>query len=73
MVQRIEPVKTIVVSKDGECKVTIELELNINLNSDGLSIQSEVKPHIEKEKKDFDKVDYIIPDLSSGFTVDLGK
>lgn len=62
----------IVVTKDGECHLTITLELNINLNSDGVtaSVQSVKSPNMED---DDDKVIFEVPDFTSGNTIDFGK
>ena len=75
MVQRINPIKVMTVSQDGECHLTITLELNINLNANGeigASLQSLAEKPIQKEKDDEDPM-LTIPDFVSGLKVDFGK
>ena len=54
-------------TKQGECKVAISLELNINLNSSGITIEG-AKAAIED-----DKVDWTIGDFSPKKKVKFGK
>lgn len=62
-----------VLTKDGECVVTIQLDLNINLTSEGvagLSVNARSKEQ-EFKAQDEDQVDWAIPDFKkkdkSGF------
>lgn len=67
-----------VVAKDGEVQVTISLELNINLNSDGLIVganasnvqQTSTKKQIEEKDE---KIDYAIPNFKSKNKLNFGK
>lgn len=67
--------KATMTTKDGECQVTIVLELNINLNTDDLHIN--VQPNaamIDKTNKNEDEqVAHIIPDFSSTQKIEFGK
>jgi len=51
-----------VITKDGECEITIKLEISIDLNGDGLSVSSAAIKKIEDKE---DKVDFAIPDFSA--------
>jgi hypothetical protein len=66
MVQRITPVKTQMVTQDGECHVTITLELNINVNGE---VSAQAVPVVEEKRAEPDKVELVIPDFSSGQTM----
>jgi hypothetical protein len=77
MPQRITPVKVMSVSQDGECHLTITLELNINLTANGeigasLQAQSE-KPSKSRPIQEDDDVELTIPDFVSGMKLDFGK
>lgn len=74
MAQRITPVKMITVSKEGECHLTITLELNINLSANGeigASLQGVAEKAKAVEKED-DPL-FTVPDFLSGLKVDFGK
>lgn len=47
MAQRIVPQVIKTITKEGEIELVVKLELNINLNSDGLS----VNPHVSSANK----------------------
>ena len=73
MVRIIKPekVKTNIITKEGECK--IELTLNINISADGISMSADSG----KKKKKYidegeDKVNWAIPDFDSK-KIDFGK
>lgn len=68
MVQRYEPVKVTTITKDGECKVLITLELNINVNNGTVSTQL-----ISEQTKTEDKVEYPVPKFTSDVKVKFGK
>jgi hypothetical protein len=73
MPQIISP-SQIVMTKDGEIRVTIALELNINVNASGqVSTSIGVQPEIEPPKSKFDEVEWDLPELSSGVKVEFGK
>ncbi len=72
MVQRISPIKVMTVSQDGECHLTITLELNINLNANG-EIGASLQALAEKPVLKEDDPIFTIPDFVSGLKVDFGK
>jgi len=75
MPQIIQPVKTQIVTKEGECTVNIAIELTINLNADGnlqvsaSSVAKEVKKVEEAEEKNL----WAIPEFGGGSKVQFGK
>lgn len=75
MGQLITPTKVVTVTKDGECHLTITLELNINLNSlgDGGEKVSASLRSADKMEVEDDNVDFMIPDFSSGQSLKFGK
>ena len=67
----IKPGTVRVLTQDGEVQVSITLELNINLNTEGVlqvSGQSMVKKEVEKES-----VEWAIPDFNESPKIDFGK
>jgi hypothetical protein len=77
MVQIIKPGTTKVITKDGECEITISIELNINLNQSGItvsaqSVQAEAK-EIKQEVKEPESTNWAIPDFSNLKKVQFGK
>lgn len=72
MVGRINTPIAKVVTKDGECHVTITLELNINLTGEssiaGISAQS---ASIKKEEPE--EVNWAIPDFGASPKISFGK
>lgn len=76
MPQLIKPGSVKVMTQDGEVQVTIALEININLNSDGLQIaatNNNSQTVVEKKKFHEDKIDWMIPDFGDSPKVDFGK
>jgi len=73
MPQIISPAQ-IVMTKDGEIRVTIALELNININGAG-EVSASAVPKVDDKlpKSKFDEVEWDLPDLSSGVKVEFGK
>lgn len=68
----IKPGSVKVITQEGEVQVSITLELNINLNSDGVvaaAVISEKEKVIEKKKEDSI---WEIPDFESS-TINFGK
>lgn len=68
MPQVIKPVKTQVVTKEGECAVDISIELTININSDGLQVSATATPSgasrpVEEED---DNTLWAIPEFGGG-------
>lgn len=41
-----------VITKNGECKLNISLDININLTSEGLSVTAQATKVIEEEEKE---------------------
>jgi hypothetical protein len=79
MVQLIKPNTVKVVTKDGEIQVSIAIELNINLNTDGLSLNNNfannaanVTSKVEVKKEE--KTNWEVPDFeSSSKIINFGK
>ena len=74
MVQLLHPQKTVnIVTKEGECKINLTIDLNINLNQQVTDlIRQEVKKGYEPQEEE--KVDFAIPDFEgSGTKLDFGK
>lgn len=61
-----------VVTKEGEVHLSITLDLNINLNGqiNGVGQVSAAEPKEEEKKKE---TDYVIPDFSSLGRIKFGK
>lgn len=67
MVQRLDPIKTQMVTKDGECHLTITLELNINVNGEVGTVQATaVKQDKPVETVVEKRPEFIVPDFTSG-------
>jgi len=74
----IKPGSVKVVTKEGEIQVSLTIDLNINVNSDGLpssggqSIQfnEEVKAKAQESK---DKFEWAIPDFEEAPKINFGK
>lgn len=75
MAQLIKPNSVKVITQDGEVKVTIALELTINLNSNGLQVNaSSTELHkSDKPKNSEDKVLWEIPDFGPVPKLGFGK
>jgi hypothetical protein len=75
MAERIKTNKVNIQSttKDGECKINICLDLNININSGEVVVNAQnitpLKKQEEKKKEDV----YMIPDFGSSQIIDFGK
>lgn len=77
MPQVIKPVKTQVITKDGQCAVDISIELTININSDGLHVSATaspgvMQPVVTEHKKDEETL-WAIPEFGSPNKVKFGK
>ena len=74
MAQLIKPSSVKVISQEGEVKVTIALELTINLNSDGLKVSGAPEAGKAERRKDSeDKVLWEIPDFGPVPKLGFGK
>ena len=74
MAQRITPVKMITVSKEGECHLTITLELNINLSANGevgASLQGVAEKAKVVENEDEEPL-FTVHDFLGGLKVNFG-
>ena len=69
MVQLIKP--TQIITQQGEIKVTISLDLNINLQSGEITIKTvdKAKEELVKERE----TEWAIPDFSNNVKVNFGK
>lgn len=68
MGQLIKPQHVKVVTKDGECQVSISLELTINLNTDGVVVSQ------AKERQSVkDDTHWAIPDFTPSAKINFGK
>ena len=68
MAQLIKAQDVKIITKDGECQVSISLELNINLNNNLVEISGQ---NIKNEKKD--DVNWMIPDFTTSPKINFGK
>ena len=76
MPQLLKPVRTKVVTKDGECAVDIAIELTININTDGvMTAQAQTHQVDSKKEEPEDNTLWAIPDFDSpdAFDLDFGK
>ena len=71
MAQLIRPSDVKIITKDGELKVSITLDLNINMNGSMEALSVDGKPTVKKETLD-DKVAWAIPDFVSE-KINFGK
>jgi hypothetical protein len=69
MVQLLKPHEVKIITKEGECQVSITLDLNINLNGEIAQVTTKVK---QKEEEKEENV-WEIPDFSSGEKINFGK
>jgi hypothetical protein len=74
MPQLIKPNDVKIVTKDGEVKISISLDLNINMGeiSGGINI---LKSDAESKttKKEEDKIQWAIPDFTPAEKINFGK
>lgn len=74
MAQLIKSSDIKVITKDGECKLSISIDLNINLNTLGVAVNAQtVKVGDEKEEKKKDDVAWQIPDFANVPKLNFGK
>ena len=75
LAQLIRPQEVKIVTKQGECEVSIVLELNINLNSDGLQVSALAKKEepTPVSKSQVDDVQWAIPDFGPSEKINFGK
>jgi hypothetical protein len=70
--QLIKPNEVKVITKDGECQVSIVLELNINLNGDVAVSAQSIKQEKEKPKSG-DNFNWEVPDFEASPKIQFGK
>lgn len=72
MPARLVPNSVKIITQDGEVQMFITLELNINLNTNGVisTIETETKKTLEKPVKE--NTEWAIPDFGST-KIDFGK
>lgn len=75
MPQRISPAKirTQTITQDGEVHLLITLDINLNLNSDGINVSVKSGNSVTEEIVDDNKIHYPIPDFSSSSGLNFGK
>ena len=68
MVALLRPKDVQVITKDGECVIAIQLDLNINVNTDGvvtgMSASASSGGSVRNKQED-DSVDWAIPDFKA--------
>jgi hypothetical protein len=68
-----------IITKDGECKIQLTIDLNININQPNapieavFSTQNVEKKEIKKEVKEEDENNWIIPDFGNLKKIDFGQ
>lgn len=77
MAHLIKPNNVKIIAKDGEIQVSLSIDLNINLNSDVINVQTQSIP-IENHKKneknlEIDETDILIPDIFNSPIIEFGK
>lgn len=70
--QLIKPNEVKIITKDGECQVSIVLEMNINLNGDGVAVSTQSTKQKEKENKS-DSFAWEVPDFEASPKIQFGK
>lgn len=75
MVQLIKPSEVKVVTKDGECKISLTIDLNINLNTAGVSVGAQVSKldSPQQQEKEKEKTHWEIPDFGAMPKLNFGK
>ena len=63
---------TKVATKDGECHVTISLDLNINISADDIKIAAQTE-EIAKKEKEGEDFKWAIPEFGTQQKIKFGK
>ncbi len=73
MSHRIVPSNVLMITKDGECKLNVTIDLNINLNNGTVGIAA-VAPQVREETQQEDSL-WEIPDFGddAGILPNFGK
>ncbi len=72
----IRPTKVHVITKEGECQLSITIDLNINLNTGIVDLKQREVPEVaavEEEKESEEKPLWAIPTFKSDNKVKFGK
>lgn len=72
MAQLIQPSNVKVLTKDGEITVSVQIDLNINLNQQGITFQ-DGKTIVQQAAKKDDDVAWVIPDFGTSEKIKFGK
>jgi len=67
----IRPTRVSLITKEGECKLHIVIDLNINLNTNSVEVKSrqdDVAPELKEESPE-----WVIPSFKPGDKVKFGK
>lgn len=72
MAQLIKASDVKVVTKDGECKLSISIDLNINLNTLGVSVGTQAGK-LESQEAKKEATAWEIPDFTQQPKVNFGK
>ena len=75
MAQLIKPQNVKIITKDGELLISLQLDININLNQSGNFVLSEPNssPTVEEKKKEEDAMQWAIPDFKPLEKIKFGK
>lgn len=68
MAQRITPQRVIIKTKEGECYIVHDVNINITIDGAG-----KVGVDIEKPEDNFEEFKHVIPDFDSEGQIDFGK
>ncbi|MCK9459694.1 MAG: hypothetical protein M0R80_08650 [Proteobacteria bacterium] len=66
MVQKLVKQEAKVITKDGECKIQINIQLDINVNEHGVTVKA-------SDDKIDESIDWAIPDFTTGQKLKFGK
>lgn len=69
----IRPTKVHVITKEGECQLSITIDLNINLNTGIVDLKQREATEVVQEKESEEKPLWAIPTFSSENKVKFGK
>lgn len=73
MPQLIRPGAVKLMTQDGEIQVSITLELNINLNTDGVQVAAQAVQQAAKQQTKQETTEWAIPDFAASPQLDFGK
>jgi hypothetical protein len=68
----IRPTRVNVITKEGECKLHIVIDLNINLNTNNIEVKSRQTDNTPEIKEEEEKTEWIIPSFKPGDKVKFG-